>query len=103
MQRFWLLGLLVLTIAVGVPLPAAGVGDASPEGELIGRVRMVDVHRRVLQVGDEFYRVPKDLRGLYGLRKGDVVEISYVEEDGRTRVTAIRNMRSSRKKGLSTR
>jgi hypothetical protein len=103
MHRFWLPGLLVLTIAVGVPTAAAGAGDSSPEGELIGRVQMVDVNRRVLQIGDEFYRVPDDLRGLYGLRKGDVVGISYVEENGRTRVTGLRTMRSSGRKGFSKR
>jgi hypothetical protein len=103
MRSFWMLGLIVLTLAAAAPLPAAGVGDASPEGELIGRVQMIDLNRRVLQVGDELYRIPRDIGGLHGLRRGDVVGIRYVEENGQTRVTAIRSMESSRRKGFSTR
>jgi hypothetical protein len=90
------LTLLVLTLALGAPLSAAD-GDAGPNVELISRVRAVDVERRTVEVGGEVYRVPEEVSGLEGLRRGDVVEIAYVKKGGRIVVTAIRRMGRSEK------
>jgi hypothetical protein len=92
MRRFLALALLALTLGLGAPLSAAAVGDAGSDFELIGRVRAVDIERRTVEVGDEVYRVPEEVSGLAALRRGDVVEIAYVEKGGRIVVTAIRFM-----------